>query len=511
MSQNSEHRASTALVIPLPTRITSKYGASLDPREDIWTWTDGPFQRRIDFSRYAGGHEGHVVALKQALIPFFRAKSSAYVVNLETAFRHFVELADPAPGIDFSPADLSNYRAKLKPSEAWRIGTLNALVQKWVALSLPGISAECASHLAERRKPGNTKGEAVRTRNPVEGPLSDDEVKSLYTAVNTAYGRGDLPLWALLLCRLMLACGGRISQYASLKLQDFDVEKSVLQLPQAKTRQVHTRIRFLAFDISPQTSQLIWGYREGLLAAGYSEDAAFFPEDLVRVRQSDKQPRAIDDLFFGHCDPNTLSRRFRSEVDEIAPPTPRLDYAPLPVAPQRFRYTFGTRLVEEGASKVVVANRLGHVDLQNVDSYFAASPKVIENIDKAMGPLLIPIARAFQGQLVENEACSTQKGAPGSRIIDFRVSDETLGGCNQCGKNCAFNKPVACYTCFRFEPFLDAPHEEVRKFLLDERKDYESDERMAAINDEAILAVEEVMALCAEVRRQRAATEVASA
>jgi integrase len=503
MSLTNEFSASTALGRYLPDRVFSRSGARLDPHSDVWTWTDGPFKRRIDFTRYSGGYERHVLSLKHALIPFFKSSSSAHVVNLETAFRYFVDLTGPCPAGDFTAANLSNFAAKLGHAEAWRIGTLNGLIQKWVALNLPGMLSECATYLAEQRKPGNKKGEAVTTRNPVTGPLSEVEVTALYSAVNAAYGRGDLPLWSLILCRLLLACGGRISQLASLKIFDFNPETLVLRLPQAKTREKHARSRLLDFDISPQTSSLIADYLMGLKNQGYSDDAPFFPEELVMRRVPLEQLRTPDDLFYGHCEPNTLSRRFREEVGEVAPPTPRLDFAQLPVAPQRFRYTFGTRLAEEGASQLVIANRLGHADLQNVDVYFSASPKVVENIDKAMGPLLVPLARAFQGQLVEDEGSSTQKGAPGSRIIDFRVSDETLGGCNQCAKGCAFNKPVACYTCFRFEPFLDAPHEEVLERLLKDRDKAAKDPRMAAINDESIRAVEEVIALCVQVHRQR--------
>lgn len=293
-------------------------------------------------------------------------------------------------------------------------------------------------------------------------------------------------------------------QYASLKILDFNPDTLVLQLPQAKTREEHSRVRFLEFDISPQTGRLIADHVAELKASGYDGDAPFFPEGLVMRRKPSVQLRAPSDLFYGHCDPPALSSRFRQEIGEIAPPTPRLDYASMPVSPQRFRYTFGTRMAEEGASKVVIANRLGHTDLQNVEVYFSASPKIVENIDKAMGPLLAPLARAFQGYLVEDEASSTQKGAPGSRIIDFRVSADPVGGCSQCARGCAFNKPVSCYTCFRFEPFLDAPHAEVLQRLLKDREKWAGDPRMAAINDESIRAVEEVIALCEQVRQQRA-------
>lgn len=505
MSQTNQVRASTAVAISLPDRIFSRNGTGLNPNADVWMWTDGPFKARIDFTRYSAGYERYVPSLKHALTAFFKSSSSAHVVNLEVAFRYFVELTGPCPPGEFTAASLSNFSSKLRDNEAWRIGTLNGLIQKWVALNLPGISPECATYLAEQRKPGNTKGEAVTTRNPLTGPLSEVEVTALYSAVNAAYGRGHLPLWSVILCRLLLACGGRISQYASLKIIDFNPDTRVLRLPQAKTRDEHARSRFLEFDLSPQTAHLLSDYIRGLKGDGYTDDSPLFPEDVVMRQGPRKELRNPDDLFYGHCEPKHLSRRFQEEVEEVTPPTPRLDFAPLPVTPKRFRYTYGTRLAEEGASKVVIANRLGHADLQNVDVYFSASPKIVENIDKAMGPLLAPLARAFQGRLVEDEANSTQRGMPGSRIIDFRISDETLGGCIQCAKGCAFNKPVACYTCFRFEPFLDAPHEEVLEGLLKERQQAAEDSRMASINDEAIRAVEEVIALCDQVRQERMA------
>lgn len=160
-------------------------------------------------------------------------------------------------------------------------------------------------------------------------------------------------------------------------------------------------------------------------------------------------------------------------------------------------------MAEEGASRAVIADRLGHVDLQNVDVYFEASPKMVENIDKAMDAQLAPLARAFKGRLIEDEEQSTHKGAPSSRIIDFRVSKAPVGSCGGKGQGCAFNKPIACYTCFKFEPWLDAPHEKVLRRLQAERERWASDERLAAINDDAIRAVLEVLAECDFVQSQR--------
>ncbi|WP_316683774.1 site-specific integrase [Ralstonia holmesii] len=511
MSQTTELRSSTALVIPLPARVFTRSGSSFDPREDVWEWADGPFNARIDFRRYSDGFATFVLPLKHALLSFVKGHSSAHVMNLQSAFAHFVELTPTCATGAIGAQHISNYAASLGAHEIGRLGTLNGLLQKWVELGLPGVEPECATYLLERKKPGNKKGEPVRTRNPVVGPLSEEEYTALYSAVNTAYGRGKLPLWALLLTRLLLACGGRISQFASLKLCDFDSATFVLSLPQVKTGLEHARSSFLSFDISRQTGLLIADYINGLRAEGYNDNSAFFPQALVMPRGSRKKLRASDDMFYGHCTPNTLSKWFKARTEEFAPPTSRLDFAPMPLTPKRFRYTFGLRLAEEGASKVVIANRMGHADLQQVEVYVAASPKIVENIDKTMGALLVPLAQAFKGQLVQDEEHSTHKGAAGSRIIDFRVSKDPVGSCAGKGKSCGFNKPVACYGCFRFEPWLDAPHGKVLERLESEREAWSDDERMAAVNDEPIRAVKEVIALCAQVWQQRAQQESGAA
>lgn len=507
MSQNSNPRSDTTLGIALPERVFARGGASFDPRSDLWEWADGPFNARIDFRRYSDGFTVFVPMLKQALLPFVKGYSSAHVMGLNDSFVQFAKVIGTWPGGQIGAQHISDYKAKLGAHKVGILGKLNTLLQKWVALRLPGVEPECAVYLQEQRKPRYKKGNAVRTRDPIKGPLSEEEYTALYSAVNAAYGRGELPLWTLLLTRLLLACGGRICQYASLKLGDFDGTKLLLSFPQAKAREEHLRSSFVSFDISPQTGQLIADYITGLRSEGCDDNSAFFPEKFVLPFGSRKQLRDIDHLFYGHCEPKNLSRRFQILMDEISPPTSRLDFAPVPLAPKRFRYTFGTRLAEEGASKVVIANRLGHADLQYVDVYVAASPKIVENIDKAMGALLAPLARAFKGQLVEGEEHTTNKGAPGSRIIDFRVSKDLLGSCRGKGSNCAFNKPVACYTCFRFEPWLDAPHGKVLERLQAERGRWSKDDRMAAVNDESIRAVHEVIALCTQVWKQRGQPE----
>lgn len=505
-SSQTINAAGQELVLRLPEVAHTKSGCAFCPTDDVWDVFDGPFHLRLDFLRLKGDFAHVRDPLKACLLVFARSNSPYYTQNLFGVFVNFASTRDASePFMSVSVAEVSNYINRLKPHERWKQGTFNALLQKWNALGLPGVEAEAALYLSERRKPGNEKGAAVRTRDPVHGPFSQAEYTALYKAVDAAYGQGELPQWAAVLTRLLFACGGRISQYAALKLRDLERRQDafVLRLPQVKNRTAHVRVVFKEFNLSPQTGRFIKDYVDQLSAEAESEDSAMFPESMVLTEGSARE-RPSTDMFFGHCTADALRRVFISALREIAPPTERLDYAPIPISPRRFRYTLGTRMAEEGASRAVIADALGHADLQNVGVYFEASPKIVENIDKAMDALLAPLANAFRGRLVEDEEHSTHKGAPGSRIIDLRVSTAPLASCSGKGSGCAFNKPVACYTCFKFEPWLDAPHEKILARLEAERARLADDPQMARINDDAINAVRQVIAECEAVRAQRA-------
>lgn len=480
-------------------------GTAFNPSDDIWHWTEDVFSVYLDFTKLNLPPQ-LLYSLKRTLSVVSLGSSPNYLQNLFVAFKHFLDLRGKSSQLStITILEVSNYSARLSPAEKWRLGTLNVMLQKWAALDLFGLEPGCSTYLQDKRKPGNTKGEAVRTRNPVSGPFSESEYTALYKAVDAAYGEHRTPKWVVVLTRLLFGCGGRISQYASLKILDFAVTDGAfdLKLPQVKQREKSSREIFKTHSLSPQTGRLVQEYVEDLKSDGFAENDALFPERVV-MRVGPKVDRRVQsDNFFGHCTRQSLSREFSNRMAALAPTTERLNYTTLPVTPKRFRYTFGTRMVEEGASKAVLADRLGHTDLQNVDHYYEASPKIVENIDRAMDQSLAPLAAAFRGRLIEGEAHSTHKGAPGSRIIDFRVAPKPLASCAGKGAGCSFNKPVACYTCFKFEPWLDAPHEKVLERLELERKRHAGDERIAKVNDDAILAVRQVIAECAQVREQR--------
>lgn len=476
-----------------------------DSSDDLWNWTDGVHGVSLNFRDLPSTVAHLKEPLKVALAAVARSSSADHLTALFRGFTHFGRArSQERAGQPIEPIDLADYAAYLGPTLAWRQSVVKLLLYRWVDLGLPGVDAQCGVFYEERRIPGNPKGDAVRTHDPYRGPFTEYEYNGLYKAVNAAYGQGELPLWAMVLARLLFALGARISQYASLKLEDLTLQegKHILMLPQIKKREEHSRVEFRACELTPQTAALVQELIESEKASGGSDDSPLFSRATIGIRKR-LRVKNFDPRFEGHWTGDSLAQRITGLLQPLAPFTERLGYQQTPITTSRFRYTLGTRLAEEGASIYSIAECLGHEDTQNVKSYVEASAKVVDNIDRAMGPGLAPLAQAFRGRLVADEASSTQQGAIGTRIVDFRVSTAGVGSCGGKTSGCNQLKPVACYTCFKFEPWLDAPHDKLLERLEQDRERFKDDPRMAAVNDDAIVAVREVISQCEEVRLRR--------
>ncbi len=170
------------------------------------------------------------------------------------------------------------------------------------------------------------------------------------------------------------------------------------------------------------------------------------------------------------------------------------------VTASRFRRTLGTRAAREGLNELVIAELLDHSDTQNVGVYIEAVPEIVERIDKGMAMHLAPLAQAFVGVLIDNEASATRAGDPSSRIVTPDDLSRPVGSCGSYGF-CGAMAPIACYTCRNFQPWVDGPHERILDQLVAERERIFSetgDLTIASVNDRVILACAEVVRLCQE-------------
>lgn len=502
MNNGSTGIESSAVVELLPAFAYTLSGVRFEPAAHTWSFQDGTYKVHINFARIEAGCRDLETPLRWVLLAVLRSSSPQYASNLFEAFVHFSRKLSAA-GAHCESVEVRHFqlfKATLLPNEKHRESTLASLLQMWRRLNQPGVEEECTAYLREITKVSNTKGRAVRTQDPIKGPLTETEYKLLYRALDHAYGAGQLDSWAFVLGRLLFAAGARISQYASMKLCDLTVSAGAdgsarfqVQLPQIKKGAVHSRVHLKGYDLSPQTGQLLHDFIQGRIASGFTPDAPLFPS----LRKS-----AGEGMFKGHCTGVELGRRLMTALRIHAPATVRLNGEPLRLTATRFRYTLATRLAEEGCSLAVIADRLGHSDLQNVRVYYEASPKLVRAIDDALTEPLTPVAAAFAGRVIPNETQATLAGQPSSKIRDLRAAPSGVGSCGDSGP-CSFSKPEGCYSCASFEPWLDAPHEKVLFRLIEERERHRLEPRIAMVNDVAILAVREVIAACSAARGER--------
>lgn len=139
-------------------------------------------------------------------------------------------------------------------------------------------------------------------------------------------------------------------------------------------------------------------------------------------------------------------------------------FGDLHINPRRFRYTHATNLVMTGASKYVVARELGHTDTQNVDVYTEFNEEMADRIDEALAPALTPLAQAFSGRLIDSEKDAIRMNDPRSRI--HNADGNSVGNCGKYGF-CS-DGTIHCYTCNKFEPWLNAPHQKILDSVIAE-------------------------------------------
>jgi hypothetical protein len=358
-------------------------------------------------------------------------------------------------------------------------------------------SSEALGFLQDVTLKTNIKGTSIRTRDPENGAFNDTELLSMQSALNDAYASGKIDLPACALAWLFLAYGARPIQIAALKEKDLVVSVSgnddrcyALRIPRAKQG---GRIRdvFTTRYCSKPVGQLL--------------------ELLIEWNRTLKVDPAVAEgdwpLFIGDSKgdlPNLLYHMSSEQVRyQLEKSLNRIIV--LKTNAKRFRITIGQRAVDDGKDKYTVAEMLDHSGTESVMVYFEASPATVERLDRHLAMELAPLAQAFAGVVVASEVDARRGDDLRSRIYDKTLPnnvDRPLGTCGQMSF-CGLHAPFACYTCRHFQPWLDAPHEEVLLALIGER------DRMIAegyspkiynIQSRTILAVAQVIELCAAER-----------
>ncbi|KAA1015240.1 site-specific integrase [Paraburkholderia panacisoli] len=416
--------------------------------------------------------------------------------------------ATGAPIEQITSVDLLNYKGHVGSANEWKVALLSGLFKRWHAHGLPGVAYDAIVLLRQLRLKANIKGAATATMDPVKGPFTNIELEALQTELNASYGRREIALSEYVLCWLFMLLGQRPKQYAALKVRDMvtmpakdGLVSYCLRVPRAKTRDSDARGAFKERMLTPQVGKLVANYALRVQSdfTGVLDDpldAPLFPA---------KEIGAAPDGYSYHATAANLGYRLQAALKALNVVSERTCDL-IHISPKRFRQTIGTRAAEEGHGELVIAELLDHSDTQHVAVYVGSTPAIVEKIDRAVALQMAPLAQAFTGKLIQDASESSRREDPASRIRAPAITG-TFEAVSSCGKHgfCGFLKPIACYTCNSFEPWLDGPHEQVLDYLLRERERLmeTTDMRIASINDRGILAVAQVIQLCEEVRASR--------
>jgi integrase len=292
---------------------------------------------------------------------------------------------------------------------------------RWGAfgLCLPDFDVQLAVACEAMHAPSNVLGAAVRSQDPLAGPLDADEQRLLIAAIQRRAGEDQDRALVMLFFELgmnseavaRLWNDGLVAYRVDLVRPGGQPQQEVayhLAVPRMKKRTEHreTRIR----PISRELGELLDRLRE--------------PGELLLpwVAAARPQQRIREGI-----------RRWVRAARIISPRTGQF----LRLSPRRLRYTLATEMAREGASRYRIADMLDHSDLGHVEVYIEASSYVARQVADRFDAVFEPWLRRFQGSLVDRPT-STAAGqlpvVPGI-VPQVPVLPLDLGGIGLCGRD----------------------------------------------------------------------------
>lgn len=417
--------------------------------------------------------------------------SSSYTDNLFRYCRWFF-----AVGVTnkINEEDVVNYKATLNKSTEYKLGYIRAFLLDWHDKEIKGIDKRAVELLNSLKLSGNEKGKAVALGCPFSGAYTFEEQTAFINWYVDAFTENLISLTDYAFIMALQQTGARPIQLTHLYCGDLltrieeGVEHFDLQLPNAKKTDEQFRGSFqtkkdagedLMLVLTAQVNQSVKAIETQFSIKLTSEQKKHVPI-FINLRETSKLTSFNDFENLQKKTPDLLCMLMKGakpSVHEIIRRLSRLcplktarikleeEFGDLHINPRRFRYTHATNMAMLGASDYAIAEELGHSDTQQVKVYTEFNEDMADRIDEALASDLTPLAQAFSGTLIDSEKDAIRANDPRSRINDN--DGNPLGNCGKFGF-CA-NGTIHCYTCNKFQPWLNAPHTEVLNSVIYER------------------------------------------
>lgn len=504
------NRSSQVLVgNPLqPNWRTSKMGYKFDCNEDVWqidgstTINLGPM-RDLSDDTFGG--------FRSALCRYAEELSASTTENVVSNFKRYCNQTGQR---NVSVIGLSNWRTLLTEETEWWLGAIKGFLTAWNEWKFPGVDNIVVDYLDELKLRGNAKGKAVSKLCPYSGPFTHLELGALLNWTSNAFIEKSIDLTQYSYFVTLAFTGRRSVQIRALRACDLarkdDTKGSdyLLTCPRAKQRGTGFREVFRTLAINEDLYLLLDNQAEASQAFVERALGKSLPTKLLKqipvflALDRVEEIRDIEHLIiclnetpdYLHMNEKAAAQVLRSIAIKNTARSERTGEF-INFTARRFRYTKGTNLARKGITGVALAYAFDHSDTQQIDVYTENTGEMAAQIDEIMAPVLAPLAQAFAGTLIGSERDALRANDPHSR-----VKNDMTHAIGNCGTHafCASGYR-ACYTCTNFQAWRDAPHEEVRDEILNERSLQEQlgiSPNVIQSTDRLLLAVEHVIIMC---------------
>ena len=500
--------------IPPAGQIRLRDGRTI--KDDPFRWTiHTPTETfHIDWTRLAISEGPHLNSIKRWVAHNLGSKSVSVAAKgywfACTMFNTpaFVEAAQNRSEIPYLA--FSQAIASLDAKNRWQLHAARDFYVWCESQQFPFFSEEVVERLKEIVIGGNAKGEAVRSADPHQGPLNAIEVAELTAALRAAYIDKSMPIDQQAALWLALAFGANSSQFALMRENDIIPEyvdnqlvTTLVSVPRHKKGHTNSRAEFKTRKANRFVGRVLIDLIEENERTS-PKTSSNAPRPLFRRKRRRHHSLGLEEWEWHLRAPefNKLLQKAIKSLEVFG-----RDGSFLKLNTRRLRYTLASRMVAAGASPYALAAALDHSDLQNVGVYFDVQSDIVEHLDKAMAMVLADRAAKF-AKIVDCEDDAINGGLPGSRrYISDREKNlhEPIGTCGHTSF-CNVVAPFACYTCPKFQAWMDGPHELVLDKLIESRAQREQmglDPRFVGVEDQLIIHVAEVIKRIAEIRAEK--------
>ena len=493
----------------LKKEYVSEAGNKFNPYDDAWA-LDPINAKTVNVVQ-------SLKVIPEKLHPYYRLALARYALNrkADTVINvvNYMIIVEARHGEKINLLDEKHFlSAKIRSGKEreYQISTIRGFLRFWNKSGIYGISDDFINSIGKLKFKGNSKGEAVLSNDPEKGPYTVLEMQAVIDGLNNAFMLNTIDISEYVLVQLYCQRGLRRCQLAQLTFNDFSRNSGrfYIEQPRSKQRGIPFRGEFTRYEISEDLynavqllkKQRIFEMEKKIDHHIIDEDliVPLYPNIPVFIEYVKRRKKINSECFkqreqLGYdLDKIGIKINVKSErTGEI-----------IQLRSKRFRSTLGTDLAREGAGIGVIATALDHTDHQNAMHYIKTSADMATRLNAKIGKLLAPLAQAFAGMIIQNEKSADRSNDPQSRIRNLDGS-ENIGSCSN-HSFCNANAPVACYTCIKFQPWLNAEHENVLADLYEEKENiikYTGDHTIASILDRSILAVEEVIRRCEEIKK----------